>query len=141
MQSLSRSPQEDLYSAPGTVVATVQEKLRRSGSAVHVCVSDVSDGHTYAGYADGRALSKDGLELLVLVVDDGFEGMNTLERHRHVNNILWEEFQSNKIHSLQIKAQTVKQWEARGRPATFRPGTACSQYTLPEKGDRLRSEL
>ena len=126
-----------------SVVGVVRDKLGRSGEAVHICVSDVSDGHTHQGFIDGRALSKDGLELLVFVVDDCFEGMKTLERHRHINNLLWEELEANQIHSLQIKAYTVKQWEAKGKPTAFRPGTACSQVEPKplSRDDRLRSEL
>lgn len=78
----------------------VRDKLR--DGSIHVCVSDVSDGHTKAGALDGRALNKDGLELLILMVSDVFVGKSTLDRHRYVNSLLWDKFEDGSIHSVQV---------------------------------------
>lgn len=83
------------------ILSSVNSKLSKS-SVVLKCVSDVSDGHTVQGYLDGRAQKSDGLELLVLLVDDAFRGKRTLERHRMVNQMLDEEFNDGRIHSIQV---------------------------------------
>ncbi|KAK7111843.1 bolA-like protein DDB_G0274169 [Littorina saxatilis] len=46
----------------------------------------------------------------VVIVSDAFEGVQLVQRHRKVNNVLEEEFGSG-LHALSIVAKTPIQWE------------------------------
>mmetsp|Transcript_5105 Transcript_5105/g.6038 ORF Transcript_5105/g.6038 Transcript_5105/m.6038 type:complete len:95 (-) Transcript_5105:317-601(-) len=50
----------------------------------HLCLVDVSDGHTVEGFKDGRAHKPDGVELFVLAVSENFVGKSPVERHQMV---------------------------------------------------------
>jgi len=89
-------------------------------------ISDVTDGHTVEGFKDGRALSADGLEVLVLVVSSQFEKKGPLERQRMVNNVLSDDLNSGVLHSVRMRCLTPSQWEKIGKPKTFRPDAPCS---------------
>ncbi|EOD35834.1 hypothetical protein EMIHUDRAFT_440839 [Emiliania huxleyi CCMP1516] len=47
-----------------------------------MCLQDVSDGHTRQGFADGRALDAEGLEILLLLVSSAFEDLAALQRQQ-----------------------------------------------------------
>ena len=51
------------------VLRSLRETFR---PVVHVCLSDVTDGHTVAGARDGRARVAGSRELLLLLVSDSF---------------------------------------------------------------------
>eukprot|EP00204_Picochlorum_oklahomense_P004945 CAMPEP_0118804946 /NCGR_PEP_ID=MMETSP1161-20130426/25313_1 /TAXON_ID=249345 /ORGANISM="Picochlorum oklahomensis, Strain CCMP2329" /LENGTH=75 /DNA_ID=CAMNT_0006733803 /DNA_START=39 /DNA_END=263 /DNA_ORIENTATION=- len=50
----------------------------------HLCLVDVSDGHTVEGFKDGRAHKPDAIEFFALVVTNNFEGKTRVERHQMV---------------------------------------------------------
>lgn len=82
----------------------------------YTLIEDVSDGHTIEGFKDGRSLTEDGRELLVLVVSDMFEGRSLVERHQLVQDCFKEDLESGNIHAIQIRAWTVKKWIKKGSP-------------------------
>lgn len=103
-------------------VEYVQSTLREQiPGTVHCHVRDCSDGHTATGFTDGsnRALSKDGIQLEVLVVSSSFEKVLSIKRHRAVYGCFDDEFKSNAIHSMELKTFTESQWEAMGKPMSY----------------------
>ncbi|XP_022831556.1 bolA-like protein 2 [Spodoptera litura] len=76
--------------------AYLKEKLTKDLDAVHVEVTDDSDGC--------------GAKFTVLIVSDKFQGKPLLARHRLVNTVLQEELKS--IHAFTQKTLTVEQWNA-----------------------------
>ncbi|XP_035447820.1 bolA-like protein 2 [Spodoptera frugiperda] len=76
--------------------AYLKEKLTKDLDAVHVEVTDDSDGC--------------GAKFSVLIVSDKFQGKPLLARHRLVNTVLQEELKS--IHAFTQKTLTVEQWNA-----------------------------
>lgn len=74
----------------------LKEKLTKDLDAVHVEVTDDSDGC--------------GAKFTALIVSDKFQGKPLLARHRLVNTVLQEELKS--IHAFTQKTLTVEQWNA-----------------------------
>lgn len=74
----------------------LKEKLTTGLDAVHVEVTDESDGC--------------GAKFSCLIVSDKFQGKPLLARHRLVNSILQEELKE--IHAFTQKTLTVDQWKA-----------------------------
>lgn len=75
----------------------MKDKLTKELDAVHVEVTDESDGC--------------GAKFSVLIVSDKFVGKPLLARHRLVNSILQEELKS--IHAFTQKTLTSEQWKAK----------------------------
>mmetsp|Transcript_25358 Transcript_25358/g.33096 ORF Transcript_25358/g.33096 Transcript_25358/m.33096 type:complete len:91 (-) Transcript_25358:102-374(-) len=73
----------------------LSDKIRASISVEHISIEDVSDGC--------------GSKFFAIIVSNDFEGKPLLQRHRLINEILQEEYQS--MHSLQLKTWTPSQWE------------------------------
>lgn len=90
-----------------------------------LCISDVTDGHAVEGVKDGRALSADGREALILVVSSQFEQKALLQRQRMVNSVLTEDLKSGLLHSVQMRCLTPAQWEKVGKPRSFHPDKPC----------------
>lgn len=104
-----------------------EQALRVSLKPSHLCISDVSDGHTVQGVLDGRALHADGREILLLIVSEQFNTCSTLiERQRLVNDVLAEDLLSGRLHSVRMKCWTKAQWGAKGEPLTFSEDVPCS---------------
>ena len=94
----------------------------------HLCIVDVTDGHTEDGVLDGRALAADGLELLLVVVSEQFVGMPLLQRQRAVNGVLADDLRSGRLHSVRMKCWTPAQWEGKfGRTPSIRASRARSR--------------
>ncbi|XP_068623600.1 bolA-like protein 2 [Battus philenor] len=74
--------------------AYIKEKLTKELDAVHVEVTDESDGC--------------GAKFSAVIVSDKFQGKPLLARHRLVNAVLQEELKS--IHAFTQKTLTVEQW-------------------------------
>ena len=91
----------------------------------HLCIVDVTDGHTEDGVLDGRALAADGLEVLLVVVSERFVGLPLLARQRMVNSVLAADLASGRLHSVRMKCWTPAQWEGKGCPQSFNPGLPC----------------
>jgi stress-induced morphogen len=123
------------------LVAISAENFLREALApvVFVNVADVTDGHTLAGFEDGRAQTLDGRELVVLVVSNQFEGITLLERHRMVHEPLHSELESGEIHSIAIRAWTTKEWEAKGCPRSF--STHAVSHRLTKRPSQATSTL
>ena len=96
------------------------KKLQRALGTVHICVTDVSDGHVKQGFQDGRAENPNGLELVLLAVSERFEGISLRKRHQLVYEALHSDFESGGIHSLQMKTWTESKWKAKGSPTSLR---------------------
>ena len=90
----------------------------------HLCIVDVTDGHTEEGILDGRALAADGLEVLLVVVSERFEGISLLQRQR-ASSASSRRFTSGRLHSVRMKCWTPAQWEDKGSPNSFNPGEPC----------------
>lgn len=133
----SIAPQTMVGTCTTLSLRTYASRLReRLGPVVHLCITDCSDGHTRAGYLDGRALDPNGMELKVLIVSRAFVDMPPLERQRIVNGLLEVDIVVGKIHSLQLRCWTPEQWENKGRPQTFgnlpgKPPMPCSLTASP----------
>ena len=91
----------------------------------HLCIVDVTDGHTEDGVLDGRALAADGLEVLLVVVSERFAGLPLLARQRMVNSVLAADLASGRLHSVRMKCWTPAQWEGKCCPHSFNPGEPC----------------
>ena len=108
-------------------------------------VSDKSDGHTKAGFEDGRALDADGLELHVLVVSECFQGRSPLARQQMVNSVLIDDLRSGRIHSVQMKCWTPAQWvshqrwNAGGQPATLEEARNAAARSSRDAAARARA--
>jgi stress-induced morphogen len=133
---------------PPPSAAEVEARLRAAVPGVrHVHVSDVSDGHTAAGVASGRALRADGREFRILLVSDAFEGVPTIERHRAVSAALAPELRSGAIHSLpQLKVWTGSQLEdcrrrRRGSPPPSQQAGGAEGTSGASAVDRRCTEL
>lgn len=74
----------------------LKEKLTKELDAVHVVVTDESDGC--------------GAKFSALIVSDKFQGKPLLARHRLVNSVLQEELKE--IHAFTQKTLTSDQWKA-----------------------------
>ncbi|KPJ11662.1 BolA-like protein 2 [Papilio machaon] len=75
--------------------AYIKEKLAKELDAVHVEVTDESDGC--------------GAKFSAVIVSDKFQGKPLLARHRLVNSVLQEELKT--IHAFTQKTLTVEQWK------------------------------
>jgi len=93
-----------------------------------LCITDATDGHAVEGFADGRALSAEGLEALILVVSSRFERKSLIQRQRMVNTVLRDDLTDGSLHSVRMKCLTPAQWEGAGRPPSLRPGAPCTVH-------------
>ena len=100
VQSDDRSSESESNSPLKEWAHALQLQLK---SLTHLCISDVSDGHTKQGITDGRALHADGLEILLLVVSDRFQGLGAIERQRLVNSVLQSDLSTGRLHSIQMR--------------------------------------
>ena len=92
---------------------------------VHLCLSDVSDGHT-KDTASGRSLNAEGREYLLMIVSDAFQGMPTIARHRRVQSCFQDGFDSGIVHSMQLRTWTVQQWIKKACPKSVREACPCT---------------
>lgn len=60
----------------------------------------------------------DGMHFHALVIDNSFDGVSLVERHRSVMGPLREAFRDDTIHALSLKAYTLN--EARAREEVLR---------------------
>jgi len=61
--------------------------------------------------AEVHAASPDGVHFQALVISDDFEGMPLVKQHQSVMNALKGEFDSERLHALQLKTFTPAKWE------------------------------
>ena len=90
---------------PSTHLSQLRERL---SPVAHLCMSDVSDGHTVPGAESGRATLKGSREYMILVVSDWFSGMTTLARHRAVQDVFRDAFRSGHIHARRLLHQAPR---------------------------------
>jgi BolA protein len=90
-----------------TIVKQVEAKLRAVYQPTYFEIVDNSWQH--AGHT-GNTMG--GSHLGVVMVSATFEGMRSLERHRHVNATLKEEL-AHTIHALELQLLTPEQFENR----------------------------
>lgn len=94
---------EIMESAPeslGPLGRTAWEKLTQGLSPSHLEIINESAAH---GSPNSEAYMK------VIVVSDAFKGLNTLKKHRAVQDCLKEELKGP-IHALTIVAKTIEEW-------------------------------
>ena len=66
--------------------------------------------------ASVRVESPDGEHFGAIVVSASFEGMLLVRQHQMVMNALKEEFDSERLHALQLQTYTPEKWEAAQQP-------------------------
>lgn len=110
-----------------TLTASTQALRNHFQQLRHLCISDVTDGHTATEEAmqTTRSLNASGKEYLLMVVAPEFEGMKTLARHRLVQSFFQQGFDTGNIHSMQLRTWTVVQWEKKGSPTSVRDDAPC----------------
>ncbi|MCX5920238.1 MAG: BolA family transcriptional regulator [Candidatus Melainabacteria bacterium] len=86
-----------------SIVKLVEEKLNAVYQPTYFELVDNSWQH--AGHAGNKM---GGSHLGVIMVSAVFEGLSTLQRHRHVNNTLKAEMAST-IHALELKLFSPEQ--------------------------------
>jgi len=57
------------------------------------------------------AFSPDGTHFQALVISDRFEEMSLVRQHQMVMNALKSDFDSDRLHALQLKTFTPQRWE------------------------------
>ena len=97
--------------SPSLVAAGLLRVRSEFAPCTHMCVVDVTDGHTneQANLDNKRATKRGGREYVLMVVSDAFEGQGLLQRQRAVMNCFREELHSGDLHALQLKTWTVAQ--------------------------------
>ena len=94
-----------MTTASNPVAQAVETKLRETLKPIHFELIDNSWKHKgHPGNVTG------GSHLSVVVVSEVFEGMATMERHRHVRGIIKDEL-ANHIHALELKALPPRLWQ------------------------------
>jgi BolA protein len=90
-----------------TVIEQLKDKLTRELAAEHVEIID--DSWQHAGHQEARA----GLEathLTITVVSERFEGVNLMDQHRLVHEVL-KEARETHLHALQLKTVPASRWK------------------------------
>ncbi len=90
----------------------IEEALTASLSPLHIEVQDESHMHSVPPGAESH--------FKVLVVSEVFQGKTLIARHRHLNRLLTDEFQTG-LHALAIHAWTPGEWHAKGGLAPLSP--------------------
>ena len=62
--------------------------------------------------ASVRVESPDGTHWSAIVISPSFEGLMLVKQHQMVLNALKSEFDSERLHALQLKTYTPQKWEA-----------------------------
>ena len=62
--------------------------------------------------AEVRIESPDGTHFSAIVVSPAFEGMPLVRQHQMVMKALKKEFDSERLHALQLKTLTPSKWQA-----------------------------
>ena len=83
-----------------SVVEKLKEKLMRELNAVHVEIVD--DSWRHAGHASAPQM--EATHLNITVVSPKFVGINLMDQHRMVNDVL-KEARETHLHALQLKTQ------------------------------------
>ena len=82
---------------------------------LHLDVADESHGHNVPPGSESH--------FKVVAVSDQFDGMSRLDRHRRINGLLKEEFETG-MHALALHTYTVSEWRARFGEAPMSPPCA-----------------
>jgi BolA protein len=90
----------------------IEESLNRALSPLHLEVVDESHMHSVPPGAESH--------FRVLIASDAFQGSTLVARHRRINALLAEEFQTG-LHALAIHAWTPEEWYAKGGVAPASP--------------------
>ncbi|MCE3236961.1 MAG: sufE-like protein 1, chloroplastic/mitochondrial [Vampirovibrio sp.] len=90
-----------------TVIEQLKDKLTRELDAVHVEITD--DSWKHAGHAEARS-DLGATHLSMTVVSPKFEGINLMDQHRLVHEVLKEARQKH-LHALQLKTIPASQWQ------------------------------
>ncbi len=88
---------------PGPTQAQMESKLSTALSPTHMVLTNESGRHK--GHAHQGAES----HFALVLVSDRFEGLNRLQRHRLVQDVLQEEL-NNSVHALTQKLMTPSEW-------------------------------
>ena len=91
-----------------SVVKLVEEKLKLAYCPTYFELVDNSWQH--AGHAGNKM---GGSHLGVVMASAMFEGLSTLQRHRHVNNTLKAEM-AGSVHALELRLYTPEQFAQLG---------------------------
>jgi stress-induced morphogen len=91
----------------GPLGSTIRSKLAAAFSPTVLDVLNESHMHSVPKGSETH--------FKVVVVSSRFENQSLVERHRAVNALLREEFETKGLHALSIVAKTPQQWEASAR--------------------------
>ena len=92
--------------------ATIEQKLTRAFSPLHLEVAD--ETHMHSVPEDAQSHFK------VTLVSEQFSGMPLVKRHRAVNRVLAEELAGG-IHALALHTMTPQEWFDKGGQAPESP--------------------
>lgn len=92
--------------------ATIEQKLTRTFSPLHLEVAD--ETHMHSVPEDAQSHFK------VTLVSEQFSGMPLVKRHRAVNQVLAEELAGG-IHALALHTMTPQEWFDKGGQAPESP--------------------
>ena len=92
--------------------ATIEQKLARAFSPLHLEVAD--ETHMHSVPEDAQSHFK------VTLVSEQFSGMPLVKRHRAVNQVLAEELAGG-IHALALHTMTPQEWFDKGGQAPESP--------------------
>ncbi len=83
----------------------IEEKLKEELSPMHLDVVDETYMHSVPPGSESH--------FKLLVVSETFAGTPLIDRHRQLNQILGQEFESG-LHALTMHTWTPEEWHARG---------------------------
>jgi BolA protein len=95
-----------------TVQNTIENKIKKSIVADFLAVENESHMHNVPENSESH--------FKVTIVCKDFEGMQLLERHKLLNNILKEELEG-KIHALSLHTMTPNEWKEKNFSAPESP--------------------
>jgi BolA family transcriptional regulator, general stress-responsive regulator len=90
----------------------IEEILSHALSPLHLDLVDESHMHSVPPGAESH--------FRVLIASEAFQGSTLVARHRRLNTLLAEEFQTG-LHALAIHAWTPEEWFAKGGVAPASP--------------------
>lgn len=89
----------------------IKARIESALSPTHIVVNDDSAAHAeHLPVLEGHINSEE-THFSILVVSDAFEGLNPVKRHRAVNQLIADEFDTG-LHALTIKTFTPEQWSS-----------------------------
>lgn len=93
-----------------STIEQLKEKLIRELDAAHVEIED--DSWKHAGHREVKP-GMEATHLTITVVSPKFDGINLIDQHRMVHEVL-KEARERHLHALQLKTLTPEAWQKAG---------------------------